>query len=50
LYVHTVYTSSAILIAYSIGVALVAPHRVAFSARYVLNTYMSCGAENGDTP
>jgi hypothetical protein len=24
--------------------------RVAFSVRYVLNTFMSCFAENGDTP
>jgi len=49
-YVRTVYTSSAILTTYTISVALVASHRVAFSARYVLHAYKSCREENGDTP
>jgi len=48
--VRTVYTSSALPTAYYIGVALAASHRVAFSARCVLHPYMSCGAENGNTP
>ena len=45
----SVHTSSAILTAYYIGVALVASSDVAFSVTYVLNIYMSCRSGNGDT-